>query len=121
MCVSSIRREFPAFAKRGDANVASLFVSYKVYELKNLVVAQEYRGKGYARKLVEALAKELSPQWKRLRVGTGAPLQTFYEKLGFRYTHTRKDFFVKNYSEPIIDESVLLIDMLCFSMDLLTD
>ena len=35
----------------------------------------------------------------------------FYEKNGFRKYDLKKDFFIKNYPQPIIDNGVMLRDM----------
>ena len=46
-------------------------------------------------------------------VGTGeSPLTLpFYEKLGFKYSHRIKNFFIDNYNHPIYENGILLKDM----------
>jgi hypothetical protein len=35
----------------------------------------------------------------------------FYGRCGFTYSHRLKDFFVKNYRHPIVEDGILLQDM----------
>ena len=35
----------------------------------------------------------------------------FYEKCGFEKSHIIKNFFIKNYDKPIIENGVQLVDM----------
>jgi len=78
-------------------------------ELKNLAVAQALRGKGYGRR------------YKRMRVGTAdipCGCKEFYQKLGFRYTHTVNGFFSGNYPEPLYENGALIENMACFAKEL---
>ncbi|MGB2579606.1 aminoglycoside 6'-N-acetyltransferase I [Elusimicrobium simillimum] len=88
------------------------------FEIKNLAVLDTYRGRGYGKKLVwhaACYARELGAV--KLSVGTaitsGGNL-TFYEKQGFKPGRIIKDFFVKNYKKPIIENGELCKDMQLF-------
>jgi ribosomal protein S18 acetylase RimI-like enzyme len=51
---------------------------------------------------------------RQLEVGTGTfgYQLAFYQRHGFRVTGIDRDFFVKNYPEPIFEEGIQLFDML---------
>lgn len=50
----------------------------------------------------------------RLEVGTGSfgYQLAFYQRQGFRVTAIDRDFFTRNYPEPIVEEGIQLRDML---------
>lgn len=54
----------------------------------------------------------------RLEVGTGTfgYQLTFYQRQGFRVDYIDKDFFLKNYPEPIIENGIQHKDMLRLSL-----
>jgi ribosomal protein S18 acetylase RimI-like enzyme len=78
-------------------------------ELKNLATDPAYWRRGYARALVEYLAREMAGRFDRMYVGTSGP--ELYERMGFSRAYTVKNFFMDNYSEPIYDEGELCVDM----------
>ena len=82
------------------------------YELKNLAVAADLRGKGYGAKLVEHLVELLTPRCKRLYAGTSPANVGFYEKLGFARDGVVEGFFTEHYPEPILEDGALLTDMI---------
>ena len=84
-----------------------------VLEIKNIAAVPEYQGKGYARTLIEFLAKQYRGQYSVLQVGTGdSPLTIpFYEKCGFVPSHIVSNFFTDNYDHPIFECGVQLRDM----------
>jgi hypothetical protein len=51
-------------------------------------------------------------------VGTGTfgYQLAFYQRHGFRVTSIDRDFFIKNYSEPIFEDGIQLFDMLRFAL-----
>lgn len=67
---------------------------------------------GFGRRMLEHVEK-LNTN-KSIILGTGETPSTlrFYEKCGYRYSHRVPDFFTNNYSNPIIEEGVLLRDMI---------
>lgn len=84
-----------------------------VAELKNLAVAPQWQRQGLGRTMIEYACKWYSGSFHTMLVGTGdAPGNlTFYQKCGFSYSHKVEDFFIKNYSRPIIEDGVRLRDM----------
>lgn len=69
-------------------------------ELKNLATEKDYRGKGYARELIEYVFNIYKSKYKRMIVGTTENMIPFYVLNGFtKYHHTVKNFFIDNYKE----------------------
>ncbi len=84
-----------------------------VLEIKNIATNPASQGKGYARALIEAIARNYAGQYDVLQVGTGdSPLTVpFYEKCGFVRSHRIPNFFTENYDRPIVECGVQLVDM----------
>ena len=84
-----------------------------VLEIKNIATVSEYQGKGYAKALIDFVAKKYKGQYTVLQVGTGdSPLTIpFYEKCGFVRSHSIPNFFTDNYDHPIFECGVQLVDM----------
>ena len=57
---------------------------------------------------------EYKGKYSILQVGTGdSPLTIpFYEKCGFTYSHSIKNFFIDNYDHPIYEAGTQLVDMI---------
>lgn len=86
-------------------------------ELKNLAVAEAARGRGYGKRMVEYLFGFYHGKYPEMYVGTAdisCGCKGFYQKLGFRYTHTVSGFFTENYPEPIYENGALIEDMAYF-------
>jgi len=90
-----------------------------LYELKNLAVAQGFRRRGYGSAMIRCLLERYQGRGT-MQVGTGdSPLTLpFYESCGFRFSHVEKDFFVKNYDHPVIEEGRRLTDMIYLRREL---
>ena len=84
-----------------------------VLEIKNIAVFPQYQGKNYGKKLIEFIIEKYSKDYSVIQVVTGDSPTTipFYEKCGFKKSHIIKDFFIKNYDKPIIENGVQLVDM----------
>lgn len=84
-----------------------------VLEIKNIAVFPRYQGQNYGKKLIEFIIEKYSKDYLVIQVGTGDSPTTipFYEKCGFKKSHIIKDFFIKNYDKPIIENGVQLTDM----------
>lgn len=84
-----------------------------VLEIKNIAVFPQYQGQNYGKKLIEFITEKYSKDYLVIQVGTGDSPTTipFYEKCGFKKSHIIKDFFIKNYDKPIIENGVQLVDM----------
>lgn len=88
-------------------------------ELMNIATTPSCQGKGIGRKTLESAiqsAKKLGA--KRLELGTGTfgYQLAFYQKAGFRVDRIDKDFFLKNYEEPIFEMGIQHKDMLRLAM-----
>ena len=81
-------------------------------EIKNLAVSPCFQRRGFGRLMLEYVEK-VNPN-KSIILGKGETPSTlrFYEKCGYRYSHRVPNFFTNNYSNPIIEEGVLLRDMI---------
>lgn len=85
-------------------------------EIKNIAVAEGHENQGIATQLLK-YARHFAKfhGYETLTIGTGSTSfkQLYlYQKLGFRITEVKKDFFVKNYSEPIYENGLHLQDMI---------
>ncbi len=85
-----------------------------VLEIKNIATEPEYRGKGYAKALIDFVATAYRGKYLILQVGTGdSPLTIpFYEKCGFIRSHSIQNFFTDNYDNPIYEAGIQLVDMI---------
>jgi ribosomal protein S18 acetylase RimI-like enzyme len=97
-------------------------VTYETLELKNIAVAetQQNRGLGsYIINQIKLIAK--AENINTIIVGTPDSESKeirFYEKNGFKKYDIRKDFFIVNYSKPIIENGTMLRDMVMLKLDL---
>ncbi len=79
-------------------------------EIKNIATLSEKRGKGYGTRMMEYILNLL--EGKKVTVGTSGERNIrFYERFGFRYERTLKDFFSLNYPNPIIEDGIVIRDM----------
>ena len=106
-----------------NENIVSLAVILHIdkntLELKNLVTKEEYRGNGYAKKLLKSLCGNYKQKYNKMLVGTSENNIPFYVKQGFdKYEKTIKNYFVDNYDEEIWDGDLQCIDMYYYSKDL---
>ncbi len=85
-----------------------------ILEIKNIATAPKARRKGYAQKLIDHISNQYKNNFTVLQVGTGdSPLTIpFYEKCGFKRSHSIKNFFTDNYDHPIFECGVQLVDMI---------
>ena len=92
----------------------------RTVEIKSLSVAPEFQRRGFGRQMVEYVKREFEGRFDTMLVGTGdSPATTvFYERCGFVRSHIVEDFFIDNYSRPIIDGGVILRHMVYFKLDL---
>ena len=75
------------FVLRYKDDVACIAVVTKLdndtVELKNIVTKEEFRGKGYAKKMIKYLADNYKQRYKKMLVGTTENNIPFYVKQGF--------------------------------------
>ena len=85
-----------------------------VLEIKNIATVPEFQRKGYAKALIDFLAKKYAEHYAILQVGTGdSPLTIpFYEKCGFICSHSIPNFFTDHYDHLIFERGIQLVDMI---------
>ena len=82
-------------------------------EIINLAVLEKFRNKHIGKLLIsfaENQARLFGYQY--MEIGTSEPLVKYYEKAGYKYHKTIKNFFVENYDFPVIDNGLILKDMI---------
>lgn len=90
-------------------------ISEEEMEIKNIAVAEIYQGKGIGSFLIdEAKTTAFGGGYKGIIVGTPDCAHgqiKFYERNGFSKYAVKKNFFVNNYPNPIIEDGIMLKDM----------
>ena len=85
------------------------------HELMSIAVDPAHQNSGYGTALLKWVIDFFRDSGARqLEVGTGTfgYQLAFYQRHGFRVTSIDRDFFVKNYPEPILENGIQLFDML---------
>ena len=107
-----------------DSEAVAVFALLKIndsdIEIKNIAVAETLQNRGIGSFLISEI-KRIAKIAKFDNVIVGAPDRAvkqinFYEKNGFIKYDLKKDFFVKNYPAPIIDNGVMLRDMVMLKL-----
>ena len=95
----------------------TMIIDNTTVEIKNLAVRPDFHRCGFGRLMLKHVECE-NPD-KSIILGTGETPSTlrFYEKCGYRYSHRIPNFFTDNYSNPIIEEGVILRDMVYLRKD----
>lgn len=85
-----------------------------ILEIKNLAVDPDCQKRGYGKRMINFISSHYKDKFEILQVGTGdSPLTIpFYEKCGFRRSHSIENFFTDNYDHPIFECGVQLVDMI---------
>jgi GNAT superfamily N-acetyltransferase len=90
-------------------------------EIMELAVAPDRHGQGIGRQIIAWLIDEARKRGKSaVLVGTANSSignLVFYQKVGFRMDHVRKDYFWY-YRQPIYEDGIQIRDMLVFRYDL---
>lgn len=114
------------FALVGDAGPVAVMVLQEIspakLEIKNVAVDPKFENHGLATRLLRyAICFANEHHYRKLQIGTGSTSfkQLYlYQKMGFRITHVKRDFFVENYPQPIHENGLLLRDMLVLTLNL---
>jgi ribosomal protein S18 acetylase RimI-like enzyme len=91
-----------------------------VYELMSIAVAPSDQKHGIGTQLLKYIIAAVGNSGaERLEVGTGTfgYQLAFYQRHGFRVTGVDRDFFLRNYAEPIFEAGIQLKDMLRLSLE----
>ncbi|AQQ52021.1 GNAT family N-acetyltransferase [Planococcus lenghuensis] len=122
-----------SYAAEGDVFIAEknscvagvcvlLPLTDETVEIKNIAVAEPARGKGVAKALISH-AVTIAGQcgFSIVEIGTGnssLDQLALYQKCGFRMKSIDRDFFVRNYPEPIIENGIQCRDMVRLELTL---
>ncbi len=95
-------------------------INKETCELKNIATYQKYRGKGYAKALINFISDYYKNIYKTMLVGTGETptILSFYERCGFEKSHYIKNFFTDNYDHPMFEDGIQLVDMVYLKKEL---
>ncbi|MGE0130827.1 MAG: GNAT family N-acetyltransferase [Blastocatellales bacterium] len=110
-------------AYQGDEPVGEYVIKEKgngVFELMNIAVKEERQRRGIGAMLLQhAIETAKNKGARKLEVGTGCfgPQLSFYHRAGFRVVSIDKDFFTKNYREPIYEDGIQHKDMLRLAIE----
>jgi ribosomal protein S18 acetylase RimI-like enzyme len=105
---------------KGNLNPIGVVVLYNIndseVEIKNIAILESFRSQGIGSFLIKKIKEiALKQNYKEIIVGTadGAIKEIqFYEKNGFKKYDVKKNFFIENYSQPIIENGIMLKDMI---------
>ena len=105
---------------KDHVNPVGVFVLYEIndfeIEIKNIAILELFRGQGLGSFLIEKIREIAGEEnYKEIIVGTadaGIRQIRFYEKNGFRKYDVKENFFIENYSAPIIENGIMLKDMI---------
>jgi GNAT superfamily N-acetyltransferase len=91
-------------------------------EIVNIAVAEPLHGQGVGKRLVlDAIEQARAMGAKTVEIGTGNSGVTqlaLYQKCGFRMVGVDRDFFLRNYEEPIIENGIPCVDMIRLRLEL---
>ena len=91
-------------------------------EIKNIAVNSHCQGRGFGTTLLkDAIEKAMSKGMKKIIIGTGnsSIKQLYlYQKIGFRITDIKADFFSDNYQEPILENGIECRDQIILTKEL---
>lgn len=116
------------YLARLDQEIIGVFVVAQkapdIWELMNIAVAEAHHGQGIGKTLLaEAIRIAWQHEAKTLEVGTGnsslAQL-AFYQKAGFRIVGVERDFFLRHYAEPIMENGIPCVDMVRLELNVKT-
>ncbi|KTD84864.1 GNAT family N-acetyltransferase [Paenibacillus etheri] len=122
-----------AYLKRGQCFVAEvenciigvyvlLQTRPETVELVNIAVDENQQSKGIGKQLVyHAIENARLLGAKTIEVGTGnssVGQLALYQKCGFRIIGIDRDFFIRHYSEEIVENGIKVVDMIRLSQDI---
>lgn len=91
-------------------------------ELVNIAVDENQQSKGIGKQLVyHAIQNARLLGAKTIEVGTGnssVGQLALYQKCGFRITGIDRDFFIRHYSEEIVENGIKVVDMIRLTLDI---
>ena len=114
-------RCFVAYSRDKIAGVCVVkAIAGGAFELMNIAVSPAIQQEGIGTQLLQHVIEKTKESGALcLEVGTGTfgYQLTFYQRQGFRVKRIDKNFFLKNYPEPIIENGIQHKDMLRLALD----
>lgn len=87
-----------------------IFLRKTVAEIKNIAVAEKFQGRGIGKKLLQhAIDFCRNNGLRQLKIATGNSSIgqiALYQQMGFEITTINKNYFVKNYTQPIVENGI---------------
>jgi ribosomal protein S18 acetylase RimI-like enzyme len=119
-------KESEIFTAKQDSVTAGVIVlqplTAATLEIKNVAVKPELQGRGIGSFLIEhAVEYARTKKQKSISIGTANSSigQLYlYQKLGFEITGLKRNFFLDNYPEPILENGIQAKHMLVLTIDL---
>src|SRR3989339_614955 len=91
-------------------------------EIVNIAVYPEYQTMGVGKKLIDSVidhTKKNDLKFLEVKTGNSSIGQiAFYQKAGFRITGVERDYFLKNYIDPIYENGIRCLDRIVFTTEL---
>jgi ribosomal protein S18 acetylase RimI-like enzyme len=91
-------------------------------EIMNIAVDERHQGKGLGKLLIARSLEECSARGvKNVEIGTGnssVAQLLLYQKMGFRIVGILRDYFIKNYPDPIFENGIQCKDMIRLQREL---
>ena len=107
-----------------NENTIAVFCLYKIdihtIEIKNIAVSEHFQNLGIGSRMISFIKDLTRNRYSTIIVGTadcGIDQIRFYERNGFQKFDRRKNFFIENYKEPIIENGIQLKDMILLKYD----
>jgi len=102
--------------------IVLLSISPFTIEIINIAVNEEKQGKGIGRTLIQyAIEVSKKQGFKTIEIGTGnssiAQL-ALYQRCGFRIVGIDHDYFIRNYSNEIVENGIQCRDMIRLSYEI---
>ena len=113
------------FAAFDGARIIGVYVlkdqKNKTAEIMNIAVSEQHRRQGLGRLLMrDAIDRARNNGFETLLIATGKDSfqQHFYESCGFSVYETEQNYFTRAYSQPVIDNGIVLADLVRLSLRL---
>lgn len=92
-------------------------------EIKNIAVSEQHQGLGFGKLMLNfALDYATKSGYQKLTIATGNSSigqLALYQKVGFEIVDIVKDYFIRNYSEPIFENGIICKHQIVLEKDIL--
>ncbi|MFQ6791514.1 MAG: GNAT family N-acetyltransferase [Thomasclavelia sp.] len=108
------------FVANKPVSFLALEINDGCVEIKNLLTILEYRNLGYAKALIKYIEENYAT-YPAILIGTAnSSLEniTFYTRLGYKYSHRIKNFFLDYYPKEIFENEMQATDLIYFKKEL---